>query len=163
LVGEAVSIVRVLAEDKQQTLSIHAEDTGELAADSSFLHMAVVNLLDNAVKYSPECSAIHVTVRPQNRAHAEGRFLEIIVADEGPGIPEGARELVFNRFYRVDESRNREAGGVGLGLAIAKWAVEAHGGSILVESGPRGGAMFSISLPIASAGDETKESNMKVS
>lgn len=81
-------------------------------------------------------------VRTMKPAKEENRFVEILVADEGPGIPERTRELVFNRFYRIDESRNREVGGVGLGLAIAKWAVEAHGGTKRADATPQGGRCF---------------------
>jgi signal transduction histidine kinase len=77
----------------------------------------------------------------------------ISIEDEGPGIPEDEWERVFDRFYRVDEARTRDAGGAGLGLAIAKWAVEAHRGSIGVRSNERHGATFSIEMPIASVVD----------
>jgi heavy metal sensor kinase len=150
LVRESVSIVKVLAEDKAQTISILGIDDRELSADRAFLRMALVNLLDNAVKYSPERSLIRVNVRMLEAATAEGQVLEIGVSDQGPGIPEEAKARVFDRFYRVDDSRNREAGGVGLGLAIAKWAVEAHRGKIRVEGADGGGSVFSITLPCSS-------------
>ncbi|MES2390919.1 MAG: ATP-binding protein [Acidobacteriota bacterium] len=160
LVRESVSIVKVLAEDKAQIISIMSTDDGQLSADRAFLRMAVVNLLDNAVKYSPESSEIYVTVRLLTAATSEGHHLEIGVADSGPGIPEGARERVFDRFYRVDDSRSRDAGGVGLGLAIAKWAVEAHGGSIRVETADGGGSNFLILLPAVSNNCETSDSRI---
>jgi heavy metal sensor kinase len=147
LVQESVSIVKVLAEDKGQTITIVDGVDCELFADRSFLRMAVVNLLDNAVKYSPERSMIRVSVRLLDGPVPERELLEIAIADQGPGIPEEARVHIFDRFYRLDDSRNREAGGVGLGLAIAKWAVEAHGGSIRIEAAEEGGALFSIALP----------------
>jgi heavy metal sensor kinase len=151
LVQEAVSIVRVLAEDKGQAITLSVEDAFDLSADRSFIRMALVNLLDNAVKYSPEKSKIRVLVRAVETCSAGSPMVKISVADQGPGIPEGARERVFDRFYRLDESRNSEAGGVGLGLAITKWAVEAHGGSVGVSSAANGGALFWIVLPVTSA------------
>jgi two-component system OmpR family sensor kinase len=73
----------------------------------------------------------------------------IAVADQGPGIAPEHRDRIFDRFFRVDQSRTRNGGGAGLGLAIAKWAVEMHGGQITVQDGPRGGSEFRIVLPIA--------------
>ena len=147
LVQEAVSIVRVLAEDKGQAILLSVEDQVELNADRSFLRMALVNLIDNAVKYSPVGSEIRVLVQAVNTNPIGEAMMKISVADQGPGIPEKMRERVFDRFYRLDESRNSDAGGVGLGLAITKWAVEAHGGSVSVSSIANGGALFWMVLP----------------
>ncbi len=151
LTRESVSIVKVLAEEKGQTISIMEADDREFLADRSFLRMAVVNLLDNAIKYSPERGVIRVNVRVLDAMQVEGQFVEIGIADQGPGIPEEARLRIFDRFYRLDDSRNREAGGVGLGLAIAKWAVEAHGGNIRVDTANGGGSVFSIALPCSAS------------
>jgi heavy metal sensor kinase len=147
LVQEAVSIVRVLAEDKAQTTLLSIEDQVDICADRSFMRMALVNLIDNAVKYSPEKTEIRVTVQAVKSSPAEGPAVKISVADQGPGIPEQMRERIFDRFYRLDESRNSEAGGVGLGLAITKWAVEAHGGTVNIGSNVNGGSLFWIILP----------------
>jgi heavy metal sensor kinase len=151
LVQEAVSIVRVLAEDKGQAITLSVEDAFDLSADRAFTRIALVNLIENAVKYSPEKSKIRVLVQAVETCSAGSPMVKISVADQGPGIPEGARERVFDRFYRLDESRNSEAGGVGLGLAITKWAVEAHGGSVGVSSAANGGALFWIILPVIPA------------
>jgi signal transduction histidine kinase len=78
-----------------------------------------------------------------------GDQVTIDVQDNGPGIPIDDHAKVFDRFYRVDKARSRESGGAGLGLAIAKWAIEAHGGSIAVQSAPDQGCTFRISLPAA--------------
>lgn len=150
LVQEAVSIVRVLAEDRAQTVSLSIEDPVEVSADRSFMRMALVNLIDNAVKYSPERSEIRILVQAVEGSPIEGPAVKISVADQGPGIPENMRERVFDRFYRLDESRNSDAGGVGLGLAITKWAVEAHGGSVSVSPGANYGALFCMVLPAIS-------------
>ena len=147
VVLEAVSIVRVLAEDKRQTIMLSVEDRPAISADRSFLRMALVNLLDNAVKYSPGSTDIRVFVRAATTDAVEPAMVEISVEDQGPGIPEVMRERVFDRFFRLDESRNSEAGGTGLGLAITKWAVEAHGGRVTVGSTGKEGAVFSMLLP----------------
>jgi heavy metal sensor kinase len=130
LVEESVGVVGVLAEDKKQTLSLEGNGEVSVSADRGFLRMAVINLLDNAVKYSPQGSAIKI-------------YLEM---QEGAGNKKDAAH-VFDRFYRVDEGRTREAGGAGLGLAIAKWTVEAHGGEILLDSSLEKGSAFTIRLP----------------
>ena len=149
LVFESVAIAEVLAEDKKQTISIEVSQDNQLWADSALLRMAVLNLLDNAIKYSPQGSKIHLSVHGVETEQGPPLFVQLDIMDEGPGIPERARLLIFERFYRLDEARTRETGGVGLGLPIAKWVVEAHGGQIWVEPGSPLGATFSIRLPLA--------------
>jgi signal transduction histidine kinase len=75
--------------------------------------------------------------------------VELAIEDQGPGIPDGAQQRLFDRFYRLDEARSRDAGGFGLGLPIAKWAVEANGGTISVKTSFPTGAIFCIKLPVA--------------
>ena len=147
LVQEAVAVIGVLAEDKEQTLSATGDERALVCADRAFLRMALVNLLDNAVKYSPAGSSIRVSLHTVGSDTGPARFVELAIQDEGPGIPEGAQERVFDRFYRLDESRSRDSGGFGLGLPIAKWAVEAHGGTINVKTSFPTGAIFCIKLP----------------
>jgi len=108
----------------------------------------VTNLVDNAIKYSPEASTItiHVDGGPEQAT--------MTVADEGSGIPPEHRDRIFDRFYRIDEGRAREMGGTGLGLAIAKWAVEANGGQIALEPTSKG-SVFRISLPRLGAPNRT--------
>ena len=101
-----------------------------VSVDRLVLREAVTNVLDNAIKYGPDGATIAIRVeRIGNRGL-------LAVADEGPGIPSEHRERVFHRFFRVDEARSRERGGAGLGLAIAKWAVDIHGGQITVDCPP---------------------------
>jgi heavy metal sensor kinase len=147
LVDEAVAVVGVLAEDKKQTLSVTGNQRALVSADRGFLRMALVNLLDNAVKYSPSGSTIRVSLHPLATSPGPSKFVELAIQDEGPGIPEGAQQRVFDRFYRLDEARSRDSGGFGLGLPIAKWAVEAHGGTIHVKTAFPTGAIFCIKLP----------------
>jgi signal transduction histidine kinase len=149
LVQEGVAVVGVLAEDKKQTLSVTGDQGALVHADRAFLRMALVNLLDNAVKYSPAGSNIHVSLYGVGPDTGPAQFVELAIQDEGPGIPDGAKQRVFDRFYRLDEARSRDPGGFGLGLPIAKWAVEAHGGNISVKTSPPIGAIFCITLPIA--------------
>ena len=149
LVQEAVAVVGVLAEDKKQTLSVTGDGEAVVNADRAFLRMALVNLLDNAVKYSPSGSTIRVSLHPAGTASGSRQFVELAIEDQGPGIPEDAQQRVFDRFYRLDEARSRDSGGFGLGLPIAKWAVEAHGGNISVKTSLSTGTIFSIKIPIA--------------
>ena len=101
-----------------------------------------MNIIHNGVKYSPvgETIAVHVRRDDANRIAVE-------IQDRGPGIPVEDHHKIFDRFYRVDKARWRESGGAGLGLAIAKWAVEAHGGSLTLESKVGTGSTFRVSLP----------------
>jgi two-component system OmpR family sensor kinase len=112
---------------------------GSVDGDRRLLARAVGNLLRNAQKY-----AAHTVALSARRA---GGLLEIVVDDDGPGIPEDERERIFEPFYRLDRSRDRATGGFGLGLSIARKAVRLHGGTLRVEGSPLGGARFVISLP----------------
>ena len=150
LVQESVGVVGVLAEDKKQTISIVGDNEIAVFADRSFLRMAVINLLDNAVKYSPAGSAVRLSLSSSKSSGDQAGQVQLVIEDEGPGIPEDKASRVFDRFYRVDEGRTRDAGGAGLGLAIAKWVVEVHGGTITLTPRPSGGSIFSIQLPVAS-------------
>jgi heavy metal sensor kinase len=149
LVEESIAVVGVLGEEKKQSIEVRGDDALQVSADRAFLRMAVINLLDNAVKYSPPGSAIHVRLELLNGEAQNPRQVKLAIEDEGPGIPSADASRVFDRFYRLDESRTRDTGGAGLGLAIAKWSIEAHGGNILLESAPGKGAVFSIRLPLA--------------
>jgi heavy metal sensor kinase len=149
LVQEAVAVVGVLAEDKDQILSVTGDQGALVHADRGFLRIALVNLLDNAVKYSPAGGSIHVSLHIAGSDTGPAQFVQLAIQDEGPGIPEGAQQRVFDRFYRLDEARSRDSGGFGLGLPIAKWAVEAHGGTISVKTSFPTGAIFCIKLPVA--------------
>jgi two-component system OmpR family sensor kinase len=109
--------------------------------DAGSMRQVIINLLANAARFSPKSKPITVAFAQQ------GETSVIEVRDHGPGIPENLRDKVFERFYRADNSRNRETGGSGLGLAIVKAIVERHGGTIRVIETPGGGATFRIELP----------------
>jgi heavy metal sensor kinase len=141
LAREVAEHLSVLAEEKGQALEVLAAPVS-LFADRTVLRQALVNLAVNAVKYSPEGTRIRI----ETGRREAGAFL--LVSDEGPGIAPEHREHVFDRFYRVDKSRSREMGGTGLGLALAKWAAEAHGGRVELETEVGRGSTFRIVLPL---------------
>jgi len=144
LTEEIVANLEVLAEEKQQTISIEAGSVPMWHGDRLVLRQALINLIDNAIKYTQTGGKILVRLRPMDRK------ILIEVIDNGPGIPQELRGRVFDRFYRVDRSRSRGNGGTGLGLAIAKSAVEVQGGSLSLEpSNGAGGCVFRITLPVA--------------
>ena len=145
LVQEASFLLDVLAEEKGQTLSLEGDDSIRVRADSVVLRQVIINLVDNAIKYSPRNG--HITVRVLRR---DSLTACIEIEDCGPGIPPEHRDKVFDRFYRIDEGRSREAGGAGLGLAIAKWGAEAHSGCVELESSAAG-SVFRLILPISEA------------
>jgi heavy metal sensor kinase len=136
-VREVGSMLEVLAEEKKQHVSIQGDETARVQADRAILRQILINLFDNAIKYSPVGGRIAVRVLPT----------AIEVQDSCPGIPAEHRGRVFDRFYRVDEGRSRDAGGAGLGLAIAKWGAEAHGGLLELDCPTDGGCIFRLSLP----------------
>jgi signal transduction histidine kinase len=112
-----------------------------IQVDPVKLQDALRNLVDNAVNYSPEGSRIDLAAR------LDGETVDLTVADQGPGLPEADVARVFERFYRVDQSRTRDPGGTGLGLSIVRQLVELHGGRVRAANRPEGGALFTISLP----------------
>src|SRR6266849_3765623 len=144
LTREASSMVELLAEEKGQRVAIDGDAGLIVSVDRLVLRQGIVNLLDNAIKYSPRNTRILVRVGFGAAGQAS---LEI--TDEGPGIPSEHQPYVFDRFYRVDQARTREWGGTGLGLAITRWAVEAHGGKIDLTSKNGAGTTFHVSLPLA--------------
>jgi heavy metal sensor kinase len=141
LVRESAGLLEVLAEEKNQTLQVEGDASLRVIADRTILRQALVNLIDNAVKYSPMESSIRIRVMDNER----DRVVE--VKDSGPGIAIEHRGRIFERFYRVDKARTRAEGGTGLGLSIARWAVGAHGGTIVVQCEPGFGSIFCIHLP----------------
>ena len=129
-------------EARRLTVDVRVDSgAAQLACDPAKLHDALRNVLENAVRYSPEGGRITLEAR------SEGELIALSVADEGPGIPEEARARIFERFYRVDKSRARDPGGTGLGLSIVKHLVELHGGRVGVEPRQPHGAIFTIRLP----------------
>jgi heavy metal sensor kinase len=141
LAEQVASQLGVLAEEKGQTLRIEGVETLETPVDPAILRRAIVNILENAIKYSPDESTIRIVVLKKSG------FAVLEVIDQGPGIAPEHRERIFDRFFRIDKARSRQIGGTGLGLAIARWAVDIHGGNIEVESAKGVGSIFRITLP----------------
>lgn len=133
----------LLAEDKNISINCTANQSVVVEGDAARLKQVVVNLLDNAIKYTPQNGAIQLRVRPIN-GHA---VLE--VEDNGVGIPREALPHVFERFYRVDQIRSGDTEGAGLGLSIAKAICSAHGAEIEATSAPMGGSCFRVKLPLS--------------
>ena len=142
LVERAARVLRPVAERRRQQLTVHPCDPAlQLWGDGDRLTEAIINLLDNAVKYTPEGGAITVD------ATADEAGVRIAVTDTGVGIPPKECARIFERFYRVDRARPREHG-TGLGLSIVKHIIEAHGGRVSVESVVGRGSVFSVILPV---------------
>lgn len=148
---EPVSVAAVIAEAaaraasaaEQGDITIEAPPGAPLSVrgDARQLVSALFNLLDNAVKYSDPGSSVIID------AHQEGNWMELSVADHGPGIPSRDLDRIFERFYRVDRARSRETGGTGLGLAIVRHVATNHGGVVSVDSREGEGSTFTLRLP----------------
>ncbi len=143
LAREAGGLLEVLIEDKNQQLSYEGEQEVNLEGDRLLLRQALVNIIHNAVKYSPSGGTIRVRV--VSEVDGSVRFE---IADTGPGISPEHASKIFDRFYRIDGARSQNAGGAGLGLSIAKWAVQAHQGEIQLKNADEG-CLFQIRLPAA--------------
>jgi two-component system phosphate regulon sensor histidine kinase PhoR len=115
-------------------------------ADADRIRQVLVNLLDNALRYSPPGETVTVSVG-QDSILPHPSYVTVSVQDRGPGIPLAEQARVFERFYRADKSRARKDGGAGLGLSIAQTLVEAHGGHITLESSPGQGTTVRFALP----------------
>jgi signal transduction histidine kinase len=145
--------VRPLLDQAVREARLHAPDTLELVVDADValeanadperVHQVVSNIVENAVRHSPPGGTVSV------RARLEDGSVLIEVTDQGPGIPDGEEDRVFERFYRADAARARSEGGSGLGLAIARWIVDMHGGVIRADRAEPHGCRMVVSLPRA--------------
>lgn len=147
LAGRAETLAR------QRGLRFRADLQGEgrLNADASRLEQALMVLLDNATKYSPAGTKVTLSSRVSGATLVSPGELQVVVADEGPGIPEEDLPRIFERFYRVDKARSRRKGGSGLGLSIASTIAQAHGGRIRAESKPGKGTRMIVTLPLVNS------------
>ncbi|MBB5512371.1 two-component system sensor histidine kinase SenX3 [Neomicrococcus aestuarii] len=142
VVAEAVDRTKLTADNKNITLSMGlAKEPAMVFGDQELLTTAFKNLIDNAIRYSPEDTAVGVGVRVKDS------LVQVSVTDRGPGIPVEEQERIFERFYRVDEARDRQTGGTGLGLSIVKHVVSNHGGEVTVWSQINSGSTFTVRLP----------------
>ena len=142
LADEAVEAIGPIAMKRGVKLSVHSPGRLGVIGDPAALGRVFRNLLDNAVRHSPDLGEVRIelTGRPSR--------IRAMVTDQGVGFSDGVKKRVFDRFFRADDSRNRSSGGTGLGLAIARAIVEAHGGRIAIEDGPGGRVAFE--LPVGS-------------
>lgn len=139
LTRRVVASLAALAKTRRVSVTTNVPKDLPYMGDAAALHRAIFNVVDNAIKFAD--NAVHIALN----STPEGLLLSVV--DDGPGIPSEAKGRIFERFYRVDESRTRATGGSGLGLAIAYEVVQAHGGSIRVETAHGHGATFLLSLP----------------
>jgi two-component system sensor histidine kinase SenX3 len=146
VVAEALDRCRMKASARGIELAAVGTKGLTVLGDEDLLVTALRNLLDNAVAYSPEKTRVVVSTRRSSAT------VELSVADQGIGIPEGDLERIFERFYRVDPARSRVTGGTGLGLAIVKHVTAAHGGKVTVTSKEGEGSTFTLHLPIRPTG-----------
>jgi heavy metal sensor kinase len=141
LIQDLFHLFQVLAEQKNIALEIGILEEVTVMGDKVRLQQLFTNLIDNAIKYTPK-GFIHVTVERNESAGL------VKIKDTGIGIPKEEQEKIFRRFYRVDKSRSKETGGVGLGLSIAEWIVHAHRGKIEVKSQLNQGSTFTVYIPL---------------
>lgn len=140
LAGAVAASARVNADDKGVALKVLGVDAVMVEADRDRMRQVMLNLLDNAIRHSPDGGQVTITVGTDTTGP------HFKVRDEGPGVPPGSERRIFERFARGDASRGRAHGGSGLGLAIVNAIVELHGGSVAAENAPGGGAVFTVRL-----------------
>jgi len=152
VIDRTLSMIKPIADKKRhQLLAVIDPALPPVAGDEERLVQVLTNLLDNAIKYTPNGGTITVAAKPVpsvEKAEQAIGSIDLSVADTGIGIPEQDRPRVFERFYRVDKARSRELGGTGLGLAIVKHIVEGHGGQVWVEANHPHGSRFVVRLPL---------------
>lgn len=141
VLSAAIQVCEPKANGKKIRLDMDCEPGLEARINPPLLENALVNLIDNAIKYSDEGTAIRIVAR-----RAEGK-IEIQVRDQGSGIAPEHLDRIFERFYRVDKGRSRELGGTGLGLAIVKHIAQSHGGAVRAQSQVGAGSVFTVTLP----------------
>jgi signal transduction histidine kinase len=144
---QVMRMMSLVAQEKDIDLVYDAAECCLVWATKDEIHQVIYNLTDNAVKYSPAGSAVHVSL------DAEDGWIVLTVKDNGTGIPEEDLPRVFERFYRVDKARSRQAGGTGLGLAIVSDTVKKRNGTVAVENSPTGGAVFTVRWPALEGGE----------
>jgi signal transduction histidine kinase len=143
---QVLRMMELIAEEKAVTVTYEAAEGCTVLATRDEIHQVIYNLLDNAVKYTGPGGRVEL------RLEREDGWVILSVADNGVGIPEGDIPRIFERFYRVDKARSREAGGTGLGLSIVSDTVKKRGGTISAANRPEGGAVFTVRWPAAEGG-----------
>ncbi len=151
VIREAIDQCQITADSRKITVSHFENSEDVVLGDRDQLIMAVHNLIENAINYSPENTKVSVTTA------SESGIIDISVTDQGIGISELEQDRIFERFYRVDPARSRQTGGTGLGLSIVKHVAAKHGGEVKVWSVENVGSTFSIRLPIYESPMESVE------
>jgi signal transduction histidine kinase len=135
--------IEILAEPKQISVTTSIASYMMVNGDKTRLHQALLNVIENAVKYTPRGGRVKVTLT------SDPRRALIRIEDTGQGIPAEQLPKIYDRFFRVDKARSQDVQGTGLGLSIVRWIVESHGGSIMASSEVGVGTTFVIALPLA--------------
>lgn len=146
LLQEVVERFRPLSSERRASVELHAEPGLRALADRDAVHRIVLNLLDNAVKYGPRGQVVRV------EAGRRDGWARIQVEDQGPGVPPGERRRIWDPYVRLPNPDRADAAGSGIGLAVVRGLVEGHGGWVMVEDAPGGGARFVVLLPLAENG-----------
>lgn len=141
LIAKVVERLSFKIQEREVTVNFELKFLNKVFVDSDRFEQVFYNLIDNGIRFSPKGGHIWVS------GHELADKIEIEIRDQGPGIPEPAQELIFDRFYKVDKSRSMSDAGSGLGLFIVKSIIEEHDGRIWVRNHPEGGAIFTIQLP----------------
>ena len=152
VINDAIDQSRLNAEKRKITIFFEALDDAQVLGDKSQVGMAINNLIENAINYSPDSTRVTVTLKVNDQ------IAEIAVSDQGIGIPEKDLERISERFYRVDPARSRLTGGTGLGLSIVKHIANNHGGDVSLWSVEGAGSTFTLRFPLA-----TQEVSEKIS
>ncbi|HXK02220.1 MAG TPA: ATP-binding protein [Verrucomicrobiae bacterium] len=148
LLGDCCRSVQALAAARSLTIECRPSDDLEYSGDEDLLRRLVMNLLDNAIRYTPPGGRISASLEPN------GASVRLHISDSGIGIAPEDAPRVFERFYRAGEARSRQDGGFGLGLAIVKWIAESHRGTVECASRPGEGSTFTVTLPWTSGADD---------
>ena len=145
LIADCVQLEKAIAVHKKVRISVHISDVVETTADREHLQRALINILDNAIKFSPEGGEVTI------KLHRDSDVASMTISDEGPGIRDSESEEVFKRFYRSPRSRNKYEGS-GLGLSIARDLIEAHGGTVHIEQSDSDGTTVRMTIPVRQSG-----------
>ncbi|SEE80211.1 two-component system, OmpR family, sensor histidine kinase SenX3 [Arthrobacter alpinus] len=141
VIAEAVDRTRLPAQSKNIKLAVGAAQPAEVYGDQAQLVTALRNLIDNAVRYSPDNTQVGIGLQ------VSGGVVSVSISDQGDGLSPQEQDRIFERFYRVDAARSRHTGGTGLGLSIVKHIVSNHGGEVTLWSAPKMGSTFTVRLP----------------
>jgi len=158
VVNEAIDQSRLSAEKRKISLVFEEIDPAIIYGDRNQVNMAIHNLIENAINYSPDSTRVAITLKVADA------IAEVAVSDQGIGIPEKELERIFERFYRVDPARSRLTGGTGLGLSIVKHIATNHGGDVSLWSVEGAGSTFTIRFPLSSSNltsDKSKSEGKK--